>query len=260
MTTAPVFPPEAWQARLLCVLVWALAAAGFGVTGWMFGVRPIASTVQNWRLAQHYREVDASILTRTTRLADGGTDVAVAASYEVDGKPYVTVRLTPADDDAFDEPESAAVAKSLQSVARMNARTKVWVDAADPRAAVVSRAFPSEMVLRRASLAIAFPVLALMAAVGALGALGNFGYYRRFHKYNRGWVRTALFCAVAFSVRRLFSDAYLDIDDVFFDFTMIMELLGFIFIGASISVLFERDEASKEAVKIERVKRARKKD
>jgi hypothetical protein len=54
------------------------------------------------------------------------------------------------------------------------------------------------------------------------------------------------------------SRAYKDIDALFFDFTMIMELFGFIFIGASISVLLERDAVSPGIVKKERVSEARK--
>jgi hypothetical protein len=255
MFTGPVFSPHDWLTRSIHALLWALVAIGFGGIGWLFGVRPIVATIQNWQAAQHYRELDAKIATRTVRLTDGSKDVAVVVVYDIDGKPYITERLTPADDDAFDEPDNAGVYRSLLPLAKMEATTKVWVDPADPRTAMASRFFPEQMVLRRVSLAIAFPLLSLICAVAALGALGNFGYYRRFHNMKRGWIITAIVCALVFPLRRFLVDADADRDDAFLEFALIMEFIAFVFIFVSISTLFERTDASAKAAEHKRESR-----
>ena len=239
--TGPVFNAETWQARLIATLLWSLMAAGFGGTGWVFGVRPIAVMIHSWQLAQDYREVDAKIVGSSVVLPDGNTHSVVAALYEVDGKPYHTSRLTLVDDSALDEPENVSFANSLGSLANTDAKTKVWVDPNDPAKAVVSRFITDEAILRRASLAIAFTILSLVGLVAAIGAWGNFGYYRRFDNHKRAWIITVPLCAIVFSLRRLFIDPAVDRDNDFFEIAFILECGAGLFLFVAIKLLFERD-------------------
>lgn len=244
--TAAPFSAEAWRARLIAILLWSLMAAGFGSAGWVYGVRPIAVMVQDWRLAQDYREVAARVVGSSVALPGGGTHSVIAAQYEIEGKTYHTTRLTLADDSARDEPENAGFASSLGPLANTDAKTTVWVNPNDPTQAVVSRFFLDQAILRRVSLALAFTLLALAGVVAALGALGNFGYYRRFDKQKRSWAVTAAICGVVFALRRLLVDPDASWDDVFLDIVLVLELIAWLFIYVTITLLFERDEDKKK--------------
>ena len=76
------------QHRVLTALVLVVAAVAFGVTGWFYGVQPLAFAIDHWKLALDYSEVQAKVVTREGKAPDGMAVSWLAARYEVNGKTY----------------------------------------------------------------------------------------------------------------------------------------------------------------------------
>lgn len=246
MKTAGLSSANAWRARLIAILLWSLMAAGFGGVGWVFGVRPIVVMVQNWRLAQDYREVEAKIVGSSVPLPNGGTHSVIAAQYEFDGKTFHTSRLTLVDDAARDEPENSSLASSLRSLVNTDAKTTIWVNPNDPAQAVVSRFFTEQAILRRVSLAAAFTLLSLVGIAGMVGALGKFGYYHRFDRQKKSWIIVAVIAAAVYPLRRFLVDPDVNSDYEFFEFIMFLEFGAGLIILVAIKMLFERDRGNQK--------------
>ena len=187
--------------RVLTALAWALAAVVFGVTGWFYGLQPLAVDIGNWKLALDYSDVQAKVVTREGKAADGTAVSWLAASYEVNGKTYFAERLSVLDDDSLDEAYNSRVLRWLESAKRNNNGTiNVHVSPRHPEIALVSNDFPLPSIMSRAPLARGFTLLAIVATLGAVGAAFNFGYYRRLSKNKLGWALTAVVCGLLFPI------------------------------------------------------------
>lgn len=187
--------------QLLAASVWAVAAVVFGVTGWLYGVQPLAIAISNWKLALDYSEVQAKVVTREGKASDGTAVSWLAASYEVSGKTYFAERLSVLDDDSLDEAYNNRVLRWLESAKRNNNGTiNVHVSPRHPEIALVSNDLPFPSLMSRAPLALGFTLLAIVATLGAVGAVFNFGYYRRLSKNKVGWAVTAVLCGLVFPI------------------------------------------------------------
>ncbi len=186
--------------RVLTALVCALAAVAFGVTGWLFGVQPLASAIGHWQLALDYSEVPAKVVTREGKTPDGATLSWLAASYEVNGKTYFAERLSVLDDDSPGDVYNSRVLGWLEAAKRRSETINVYVSRLHPEIAVVSNALPLPSLICRVPLALGFTLLAGVGLLGALGALCNSGYSRRLRKYWKSWAVVATLCAIFFSL------------------------------------------------------------
>ena len=184
--------------RVLTALVWAVAAVVFGVTGWFFGVQPLAFAIGHWKLALDYSEVPAKVVTREGKAPDGTTVSWLAASYEVNGKTYFAERLSVLDDESPDEVYNSRVLRRLESAQRRSETINVHVSPHHPEIALVSNDFPLPSLICRAPLALGFTLLAGVGLLGAMGTLCNFGYSRRLRKYWKSWAVVASLCAIFF--------------------------------------------------------------
>jgi hypothetical protein len=197
--------------------------------------------VSNWRLAQNYREVKAEVVVHKDQIVNGGLDIWYSVVYDVDGKSYYNERLTVLDYFARNEPDNTDVARVLENAYKNKAKISIWVSPGNPATAFVSRDFPFQAVLRRSMLGVAFAVVALAGIVGLVGALFNFGYYRKYLGMTRSWGTTAVVCAVIFPLRLLFVDAHTDYDDAVNDTFFVIEIIAFLFLWGSVSIMFEPD-------------------
>lgn len=184
--------------RVLTALVWAVAAVVFGVTGWLYGVQPLAFAIDHWKLALDYSEVPAKVVTLEGKAPDGTAVSWLAARYEVNGKTYFAERLSVLDDDSSDEAYNSRVMRWLESAQRRSETINVHVKPSHPEIALVSNNFPLPSLMSRAPLALGFILLAGVGLLGAVGALCNFGYYRRLRKYWKNWAVVATLCAIIF--------------------------------------------------------------
>jgi hypothetical protein len=157
---------------LFAASVWALAAVVFGVTGWLYGVQPLAIAIGNWKLALDYSDVQAKVVTREGKAPDGTAVSWLAASYEVNGNTYFAERLSVLDDDSLDEAYNSRVLRWLESAQRNNnGSINVHVSPRHPEIALVSNDFPLPSLMSRAPLALGFTLLAIVGALGAVGAI-----------------------------------------------------------------------------------------
>ena len=173
-------PHPTWGKRLVVTFGWLMMAIVFGSTGWLFALKPLVTTLDNWNVARDYQAVEATLIERTGK-DDGGTYNWYAARYNVAGKTYQTERLTVLEDEAIDEPSNEVVLKSLAKAHNEQKTATIWVSPRRPDIAVVSRDFPVGSLWQRAMQAIIFTVFALGGAFGAVGTLANLSYYRRMH-------------------------------------------------------------------------------
>lgn len=197
-------PHATWPKRLLAMVMWALLAAVFGVTGWLFGLEPLSIALGNWQQARDYRAVSAKVVTREGTADDGTLMSWPAASYEVDGKTYLAERLTVLDDDAPDERSNAAVMRTLEA-SRGDMTITVWVSPRRPEIALVSRDLPVQSLWGRVPLGVGFALIALAGLAGAVGALFNFGYYRNLFDSAGAWGFSAAWCGIIFPLLWLMS-------------------------------------------------------
>ena len=195
-------PHKSWGARLGTTLIWALFALIFGLTGWTFGLKPVATTLGNGWLARDYQAVDATIVERSGRDADGEFKW-LAARYEVAGKRHETSRMTLLDDDAIDEPANDVMQKSLRQNLASEKPVTVWVSPRDADVAVVSRDLPWRALLPRLPMAIGFTLFALAGVSGVLGALFSLPYYTNQFNAIGLWIFAAIWCAISFAFLRL---------------------------------------------------------
>jgi len=187
--------------QLPTALAWMVAALVFGAAGWLYGWQPLSIAIGNWRLASAYAAVQAKVVTREGKAADGTSATWLAASYEVNGKNYFAERLSVLDDDSLDEAYNNTVLGWLERAQRdSSGAISVYVSPRHPEISLVSNELPLPSLMSRAPLALGFSLLAAVAALGAVGALCNFGYYRRLSKNKRGWVLTAALCGLVFPI------------------------------------------------------------
>ena len=227
-------PHMSWTGRLVAVLLWALLATVFGITGWLFALKPLVVAAGNWQLARDYRPVQAKVVTRTGKDSDGSTVNWPAASYEVDGKTYYAERLSVLDDDAPDEPSNADVVKTLEASRGDGKTITVWVSPRKPEIALVSRDLPVQSLWGRAPMGIGFALIALAGVAGALGALVNFGYYRKLYGAAGLWGFSAVWCGFIFPVMLLVSSEK-DVEFFVVCFVGFFALIGIFLLWGAIS-------------------------
>ena len=216
-------PHQTWGKRLGAAVIWALMAAGFGVTGWLFALQPVTVALANWNVARDYKAVPATIVQRTGS-DENGTFYWQAARYEVDGKSYETSRMTVLEDEAIDEPANAVVMKGLDSARSAQKPVTVWVSPRVPEIAVVSRDLPISTLWPRTLMGVGFAIFALAGVTGFFGALFGFGYYSRQFDAAGLWGFSAAWCGFIFPIMLLVSQA----DDVEFFVLVIVGLFALI--------------------------------
>lgn len=217
---------------MLTALVWAVAAVVFGVTGWLYGMQPLAFAIDHWKLALDYSEVQAKVVTREGKAPDGTAVSWLAARYQVNGKTYFAERLSVLDDDSPDEAYNSRVMRWLESAQRRSETINVHVNPRHPDIALVSNDFPLPSLMSHAPLALGFTLLAGVGLLGAVGAIGNFGYYRRLRKYWKSWAVVAALCAIIFP---LMLQVGTDADSG--DFTVDIPVFFTVIAGGALSVL-----------------------
>lgn len=242
MTEATVSPHHAWTGRLLAILLWALMAAVFGITGWLFGLEPLSIAIGNWRQARDYRPVQAKVVTRSGKEADGSSTSWLAASYDIDGKTYFAERLSVLDEDAPDEPSNAAVVKTLEASRGDDKTITVWVSPRKPEIAVVSRDLPLKSLWPRIPLGIGFPLMALAGVAGTIGALINFGYYRKLYDAAGLWGFSAAWCGFTFPILLLVT-AESDVEFFVIAFVGVFALIGMFMLWGAVSASLMGSEA-----------------
>ena len=110
-------PHQSWGKRLLAFLLWGLLAAIFGLCGWYFMLRPVATAVGNWSLARDYQSVQGEVVPHTGE--DGnGSFTWYGVRYASGVRTYETSRLSVLEDEAIDEPYNETVFKRLEQEAR----------------------------------------------------------------------------------------------------------------------------------------------
>ena len=224
MSDVVTSPHATWPKRLLATVLWALLAAVFGVTGWLFGLEPLTIALGNWQQARDYRAVSAKVVTLEGKADDGSAVRWPAASYEIDGKTYYAERLTVLDDDAPDERSNAAVMSTLEA-SRGDMTITVWVSPRKPEIALVSRELPVKSLWARVPLGVGFELIALAGVAGAVGSLFNFGYYRNLFDSAGAWGFSAVWCGIIFPMLWLMS-AQSDIDLFVVMFVGFFALMG----------------------------------
>lgn len=232
---------------LLAALVWALAAALFALTGWFYGLQPLAIALGNWTLARDYMVVQAKVATRTDKAPDGATISWPAASYDVNGKTYFAERLSVLDDDSPDEAYNSRVMRWLESATRNNnGIIDVYVSPRRPEIALVSNDLPFPSLMSRVPLALGFALLAIVATLGAVGALGNFGYYRRLANTRGGWALTAALCGLIFPLMlHVGTDA--DSGEFTVDFVVFLTAIAALFLYAVCTNTLEKGAGDDKA-------------
>jgi hypothetical protein len=198
MNTASGNPHASWAKRLLAVLLWALLAAVFGLCGWFFMLKPVATASGNWFTARDYQPVQATAIKQTGSDAEG-TFTWYSARYDVGGKTYETSRLSVLDDEAIDEPTNAEVMKRLERAHAANQPTGIWVSPRKPEIAVVSRELPmTTPLVMRTLIGVGFAIFALAGVAGAIGALTGLGFYRSLFEAAPLWGFAAAWCGFIF--------------------------------------------------------------
>lgn len=198
MTNASGNPHASWSKRFLAALLWALMAAVFGLCGWFFMLKPVATATGNWFTARDYQPVQATAIKQTGTDSDG-TFTWYSARYDVGGKTYETSRLSVLDDEAIDEPTNAEVMKRLAQAQAANQPTGIWVSPRKPEIAVVSREFPmTTPLVMRTLISVGFAIFALAGVAGVIGALTGLGFYRSLFEAAPLWGFAAAWCGFIF--------------------------------------------------------------
>ena len=206
MSNASGNPHASQGKRLLAMLLWALLAAVFGLCGWFFMLKPIATAAGNWLMARDYQAVQATPIKQTGNDADG-TFSWYGARYEVGGKTYETSRLSVLEDEAIDEPWNAEVMKRLEQASTANQTTGIWVSPRKPEIAVVSREFPmTAPLVMKALVGIGFGIFALAGFAGVVGALTGLDFYRRMVEAAPLWGFAAAWCGFIFPILLLITN------------------------------------------------------
>ena len=190
-------PHKTWGLRIGMTVFWLSFVVIFGLTGWFFGLKPLSTTLGNRWPARDYQAVQATVVERTGKDADGEFKW-LAARYDAGGKVRETSRMTVLDDEAIDEPANDAVQTMLRANLATEKPVTVWVSPRDPEVAVVVRDLPMKPVFARLPLAIGFALFALSGVSGALGALFSFGYYQKQFDAIGLWLFSAFWCGFIF--------------------------------------------------------------
>jgi hypothetical protein len=190
-------PNSSGKVRAWSFFGWLAMAAVFGSTAWFFAIEPIAVAAGNWWQSRDYRAVNADVVQRTGKDAEGSFTYYVA-QYRDGERTHETTRLTVLDDESVDEPSNETVLKTLEKAFSEKRPLTVWVSPRKPEIAVVNRDLPLRSLVARAPMAIGFSIFTMAGVMGAIGCLGNFAYYRRMVDASGLWLFSALWCGFVF--------------------------------------------------------------
>lgn len=184
--------------RLLAFPLWLLLAAIFGLCGWLFGLKPVVTTVGNWLQARDYVATQAQAVQRTGTDAAGTLTSWPAAQYEANGQRHYAERATVLVEDDPAAASNAAVFKRLEAARAGKLPVTVWVSPRRPEIALLSRDLPLASLWPRVPMALGFPLFALAGLAGMIGALFNPGWYARLTQAAGVWAFAAAWCGFVF--------------------------------------------------------------
>jgi len=199
MSTNEPHPHRTLGKRLLAFLLWGLLAAVFGLTGWFFMLKPVATAAGNWTLARDYQPTQATPIKQTGK-DDAGSFDWYSARYEAGGKTYETNRLSLLEDEAIDESFNATVLKRLERAAATQQPVEIYVSPRKPEIAVISRDFPLASLWPKLLVGAGFALFALAGVAGMLGSLVNLRFYRAHLEAAPLWGFAAAWCGFIFPI------------------------------------------------------------